>query len=76
MLENTIEINGEKLEVLFLFNYKDRDFVVYTFPDGDISASIMKNNNDKLELVQITDDEDWTYVDKKIDEYLNISDED
>ncbi len=75
MLENTIEINGEKLEILFLFNYKDRDFVVYTFPDGDISASIMKKNNDKLELVQITDVEDWAYVDQKIDEYVNTSDE-
>lgn len=74
MLDNYLEVDGKKLEVLFLFNYKERDFVVYECPDGEISASII-NNKGALTLEKITSDEDWDYVDKKLEEYLHSDDE-
>ena len=48
MLDNYLEVDGKKLEVLFLFNYKERDFVVYECPDGEISASLIKNNEGQI----------------------------
>ena len=57
MLDNYLEVDGKKLEVLFLFNYKERDFVVYECPDGEISASLIKNNEGQITLEKITENE-------------------
>ncbi len=75
MLDNYLEVDGKKLEVLFLFNHKERDFVVYECPDGEISASLINNNEGQITLEQITSNEDWDFVDKKLEEYLHSDDE-
>lgn len=75
MLDNYLEVDGKKLEVLFLFNYKERDFVIYECPDGEISASLIKNNEGQITLEKITENEDWDFVDKKLEEYLHSDDE-
>lgn len=71
MLDNYLEVNNQKLKVLFIFNYKERDFVVYELPDGDISASIMEYIDERLHLKKVESDEDWDYVDQMIDEHIN-----
>lgn len=71
MVDNYIEVDNQKLKVLFVFKYKERDFVVYELPDEDISASIMNYVNEKLVLEKITSDEDWDYVDQLLDKHLN-----
>lgn len=71
MVDNYIEIDNQKLKVLFVFEYKERNFVVYELPDGDISASIMTYVNEKLVLEKVTSDEDWDYVDQMLEKNLN-----
>ena len=62
LLDGVIEVNGEKLHVLFIFNNKR--YIVYVLENGDISASIL---SDDVTLLPITTDEEWDMVDAELE---------
>jgi uncharacterized protein YrzB (UPF0473 family) len=67
MKDLSIVVNGQRLNVLFSFKYQDKDYLVYSTPEEEISASIYKMNGNKLTLLPIETEEEWDYVDKMIE---------
>lgn len=64
LLDGVIEVNGEKLHVLFIFENKGKRYIVYVLENGDISASIL---SDDVTLLPITTDEEWDMVDAELE---------
>ena len=67
MKDLSIVVNGQRLNVLFSFKYQDKDYLVYSTSEEEISASIYKMNGNKLTLLPIETEEEWDYVDKMIE---------
>ncbi len=65
-------VNGQTLRMLFKFENNNKQYIVYINENEEISASILVNNGDKSEMVAITDDEEWNYVQKIIEENLDV----
>lgn len=64
ILDGVIEVGGEKLHVLFMFENNNKKYIVYVDESGDISASIL---SDDITLLPITTDEEWDMVDAEIE---------
>lgn len=64
LLDGVIEVNGEKLRVLFIFENNNKRYIVYVLENGDISASIL---SDDVTLLPITTDEEWDMVDAELE---------
>lgn len=66
----TLTINGEKLTVLFTFQYLNNNYIVYQDENNELSASIYKYLNKEIELIPIESDQEWDYVDQMIEEKI------
>ncbi len=64
LLDGVIEVNDEKLHVLFIFENNNKRYIVYVLENGDISASIL---SDDVTLLPITTDEEWDMVDAELE---------
>ena len=64
LLDGVIEVNGENLHVLFIFENNNKRYIVYVLENGDISASIL---SDDVTLLPITTDEEWDMVDTELE---------
>lgn len=64
LLDGVIEVNGEKLHVLFILENNNKRYIVYVLENGDISASIL---SDDVTLLPITTDEEWDMVDAELE---------
>ncbi|MBP3457409.1 MAG: DUF1292 domain-containing protein [Bacilli bacterium] len=64
LLDGVIEVNDEKLHVLFIFENNNKRYIVYVLKNGDISASIL---SDDVTLLPITTDEEWDMVDTELE---------
>ena len=64
LLDGVIEVSGEKLHVLFIFENNNKRYIVYVLENGDISASIL---SDDVTLLPITTDEEWDMVDTELE---------
>lgn len=64
----TIEDDKAKTyKIVKALNYKNNAYVIYTENDKDFYASKYEIINDKLQLIEITDEEVYDFLDKELE---------
>ena len=72
--ENNQQVKIEVLDIFSVVGYEDKDYILYTqnkeVDTDNIQAyvSILENKDGNYSLVAITDDKEWTEVQKAIQE--------
>ena len=72
--ENNQQVNIEVLDIFSVVGYDGKDYILYTqnqeIDNDNIKAyiSILENKDGNYSLVAITDDKEWTEVQKAIQE--------
>ena len=64
-----------KCEFLFTFTKDNKNFVVYKDQEDDILSSYYKEEDNKLIIMPITDEEDYDLVDIEIAKWWNQNEE-
>lgn len=65
--DGVIEVNGEKLHVLFIFENNNKQYVVYKDSLDEISASILGTDGDDIAFYPINTDAEWDLVECELE---------
>lgn len=65
--DGVVEVNGEKLNVLFIFENNNKQYVVYKDSLDEISASILGTDNEDIVFYPINTDEEWDLVERELE---------
>ena len=65
--DGVVEVNGEKLNVLFIFENNNKQYVVYKDSLDEISASILGTDNEDIAFNPINTDEEWDLVERELE---------
>lgn len=65
--DGVIEVNGEKLNVLFIFENNNKQYVVYKDSLDEIGASILGTDNEDIAFYPINTDEEWDLVERELE---------
>lgn len=65
--DGVIEVNGEKLNVLFIFENNNKQYVVYKDSLDEICASILGTDGDDIAFYPINTDEEWDLVERELE---------
>lgn len=65
--DGVIEVNGEKLNVLFIFENNNKQYVVYKDSLDEICASILGTDGDDIAFYPINTDAEWDLVERELE---------